>query len=171
MRTGGNGKKEKPKKSPHHLPLVKREEIEEVMKKAREETPFPDSVKPKPREGRDELGLMTSGNPGKQVPSSPWSHENHPAVVGIRRAKLAISELLARSENLDKLKLALQTEFDEDPTRFLRLYEPLLRPYEERFGMTSEGERRPVRMLLRGVAAVEIPAASVDLEVESGETP
>ncbi len=55
----------------------------------------------------------------------------HPMAVGLRKAKEAIAAVLDRSANLEALQLALQSEFDHDPTKFLRVYEPLLRRYEE----------------------------------------
>ena len=54
----------------------------------------------------------------------------HPMAVGLKEAKAAIANVLQNTNNLGLLASCLQEEFDKDPTKFLRQYEPLLRRYE-----------------------------------------
>ena len=55
----------------------------------------------------------------------------HPLAKGLRAAKAKINEILKDSENLEKLEMALQTEFDKDPLGFLQEFLPLLEKYDE----------------------------------------
>lgn len=54
----------------------------------------------------------------------------HPMAVGLKEAKQLIALVLEDVDNLRALGKAFQVEFDDNPTRFLRMYEPLLRGYE-----------------------------------------
>ena len=58
----------------------------------------------------------------------------HPLAVGIVEAKSVLSALLAKDQNICILRDALQDEFDESPTKFLRVYGPLLALYEKAAG-------------------------------------
>lgn len=82
------------------------------------------------------------------VPAGP-----HPLAEGLRRAKLEIAKILEDDANLEHLALTLQDEFKTNPTKFLRVYEPLLRRYEE-MG-TEQQARRPVRIYVAGEAVIE----------------
>lgn len=55
----------------------------------------------------------------------------HPMAIGLKEAKQLIARILESEPNLKKLKKGLQEEFNANPTKFFRMYEPLLRRYED----------------------------------------
>ncbi len=67
----------------------------------------------------------------------PVPAQTHPMAVGLKEAKQLIARILESKPNLKKLERALQREFTDNPTKFFRAYEPLLRRYEEADKLTK----------------------------------
>ena len=83
-------------------------------------------------------------------PDDPFRFDRvHPLAVGIREAKQVLSTILADVTNIEILKQALQNEFLIDPPGFLRLYEPLLKRYEDA-SRTADDGRRAIRITVSG---------------------
>lgn len=71
--------------------------------------------------------------------------DTHPLAKGLRSAKACVNEILKDVDNLEKLKMALQTEFDQDPLGFLKEFLPLLEKYDKIKGEHKEN-RQSVRL-------------------------
>lgn len=72
----------------------------------------------------------------------------HPMAKGIRSAKACINEILKDSDNLDKLKMALQTMFDQDPIKFIEKFEPLMDKYDK-LKEDQQKDKQTVRLYMR----------------------
>ncbi len=70
----------------------------------------------------------------------------HPLAKGVRSAKAAINKILKDADNLEKLRLALQTEFDKNPIKFLERFAPLLKMYEEAGDEVGDDSKASVRI-------------------------
>lgn len=87
-------------------------------------------------EAKEELPINPDANP-----------DIHPMAKGMRGAKACINEILKDEDNLFKLAMALQTEFDKDPVGFFERFEPLFTYFEKQSEDVKE-ERQGVRLSL-----------------------
>jgi len=129
---------------------MKEKTPEQIFKEAREESPYPEQRRPAlgPFIGQKEDSSAVGHIPN----IAKWDGE-HPLGYSIKRAKMEIARILTDADNLEKLNLALQTEFDENPVKFLLTFEPLLSRFEARAEKLQE--RKGVRIIIDGKAAIE----------------
>lgn len=82
--------------------------------------------------------------------------DTHPLAKGLRAAKAQINEILKDAENLETLRMALQTEFSQDPLGFLKEFLPLLEKYDKVKGGDRE-TKQSVRLYQKdNETAIEI---------------
>ena len=96
-------------------------EVEVMIKETRAIVPIVEGEKPT---------IDPSGKPAGVHARLPTRFD-HPLAIGVKKAKELISSILADPMNLAMLRLRLEELFMEDPAKFLLVFEPLLRKYED----------------------------------------
>ena len=138
------------------------------MEEAVHDLPLKDEQKlslvPDPAYQDPETGKLLGGSPPTPVFQRP---EIHPLAFGLRKAKEQISAILADEGNLAVLQEKLQEAFDKDPTKFLLVFEPLLRRYEELGGAPTD-QKVSVKILTQGPTQVNIQS---DSDSDSAQLP
>lgn len=118
-----------------------------------------EEVEAKPIDKDEEEALIEQAKNEMPVTKDDINPDVHPMAKGIRSAKACINEILKDADNLKKLKMALQTMFDQNPIEFLMQFEDLMDKYDKIEESKNDG-KQSVRLYLRqdngSESAVEI---------------